>query len=185
MAGSSGYNPGQFGPITDRLVHYAGPSGYVADRSVPYVGPSRYVANHPISYVGSSGYGMNRPTYYARPSDSTRVHAQTVQVAPYMTEPSGYSPGPFGPITNRPVLYDGRSGYETTQAAPYTTRKSGYIFRPFGPVTDHLAPYAGPSGHAYAKLRVAQYTQFPHSSQQHYCVPPATHYNHTIPTHGH
>jgi hypothetical protein len=37
-----------------------------------------------------------------------------------MIESFGYSPGPFGPITNRPALYDGRSGYETTQAAPYT-----------------------------------------------------------------
>jgi hypothetical protein len=118
MAELSGYNPGQFGPITDRPVHYAGPSGYVADRPVPYAGPSRYVADRLISYAGPSGYGMNRPTYYAGPSDSTRVHAQTVQVAPYMTEPSEYSPGPFGPIADCPALYDGWSGYGTTQAAP-------------------------------------------------------------------
>jgi hypothetical protein len=32
MAGPSGYNPEQFGPITNRPVHPAGPSGYVADR---------------------------------------------------------------------------------------------------------------------------------------------------------
>jgi hypothetical protein len=100
MAGPLGYNPEQFGPITDRPVHHAGPSGYVADR--------------PLSYVGPSEYGMNRPTYYARPSDSTRVHAQTAQVAPYMTDPSGYNLGPFEPITDRPVLYDRRSRYETT-----------------------------------------------------------------------
>jgi hypothetical protein len=106
MAGPSGYNPEQFAPITDRPVHHAGPSGYVADR--------------PPSYVGPSGYGMNRPTYYAGPSDSTRVHVQTAQVAPYMTDPSEYSPGPFDPIADRPVLYDRRSRYETTQVAPYT-----------------------------------------------------------------
>jgi hypothetical protein len=74
------------------------------DRSVPYVGPSGYVADRPLSYVGPSGYGMNRPVYYAGPSDNTRIHTQTAQVAPYMTESSGYSPGPFGPIANRPSL---------------------------------------------------------------------------------
>jgi uncharacterized protein YbjT (DUF2867 family) len=171
MAGPSGYNPEQFGPITDRPVHHAGPSGYVVDR--------------PPSYVGPSGYGMNWPTYYAGPSDSIRVHAQTAQVAPYMTDPSGYSPGPFDPIVDRPVLYNMRSGYETTQVAPYTAGQSGYIFGPFGQVADHPASYAGPSGYAYAEPRAAQYAQFPHSSQQHYGAPPATHYNHTIPPHGH
>jgi hypothetical protein len=145
MAGPSGYNPKHFGPITDRPVHHAGPSGYVADR--------------PPSYTGPSGYGMNRPTYYAGPSDSTRVHAQTTQIAPYMADPSGYSPGPFGPIADRPVLYDRRSGYETTHVAPYTAGQSGYTFGPFGQVADHSASYAGPSGYAYA--------QFPYSSQQH------------------
>jgi hypothetical protein len=90
MAGPSGYNPEQFGPITDRPVHHAGPSGYVADR--------------PLSYVEPSRYGMNRPTYYVGPSDSTRVHAQTAQVTPYMTDPSGYSPGPFSPIADCSVL---------------------------------------------------------------------------------
>jgi hypothetical protein len=145
MVEPSGYNPEQFGPITDRPVHHAGQSGYVADR--------------PPSYVGPSGYGMNWPTYYAGPSDSTRVHAQTAQVAPYMTDPSGYSPGPFGPITDRPVLYDRRSGYETTHVAPYTAGQSGYTFRPFGPVTDHPASYAGLSGYAYAEPRATQYTQ--------------------------
>jgi hypothetical protein len=75
---------------------------------------------------------MNRPTYYAGPSNSTRVHAQTAQVAPYMTDPSGYSPGPFGPITDRPVIYDRRSGYETAHVAPYTAGQSGYTFGPFG-----------------------------------------------------
>jgi hypothetical protein len=171
MAGPSGYNPEQFGPITDRPVHHAGPSGYVADRSPSYVGPS--------------GYGMNRPTYYAGPSDSTRVHAQTTQVTPYMTDPSGYSPGPFGPITDRLVLYGRRSGYETTQVAPYTAGQSGYTFRPFGQVTDHPASYVGPSRYAYTEPRAAQYAQFPNSSQQHYGAPPATHYSHTIPPHGH
>jgi hypothetical protein len=62
MVGPPGYNPEQFGPITDRPVHHAGPSGYVAD--------------HPPSYVGPSEYGMNRLTYYAGPSDSIRVHAR-------------------------------------------------------------------------------------------------------------
>jgi hypothetical protein len=62
MAGPPGYNPEQFGPITDRPVHHAEPSGYVAD--------------HPPSYVGPSEYGMNRLMYYAGPSDSTRVHAR-------------------------------------------------------------------------------------------------------------
>jgi hypothetical protein len=57
MAGSSGYDPGQFGPIADRLTPYARPSGYVTDR----------------------------PTYFAGPSDSMRVHAHTSQVAPYMS----------------------------------------------------------------------------------------------------
>jgi hypothetical protein len=162
MTGSSGFNPGQFGPIMDCLVHYAGPAGYVVDRAVPYVGPS--------------GYGMNRPTYYAGPSDSTRVHAQTVQVAPYMTEPSGYSPGPFGPIADRPALYDGRSRYETTQAAPYMARQSGYTFGPFGP----SGPLRRTVRACVAEPRATQYTQFPHSSQQHYGAPPATHYNHTV-----
>jgi hypothetical protein len=113
MVGPSGYNPEQFGPITDRPVHHAGPSGYVADRLVPHVGPSGYVADRPLSYIGPSRYGMNRPAYYAGPSDSTRVHAQTAQVAPYMTDPSEYNLGPFGPIMDCPVLYDRRSGYET------------------------------------------------------------------------
>jgi hypothetical protein len=99
--------------IKDRSVHYAGPSGYVVDRPVPYAEPSEYVVDRPISYARPSGYGMNRRAYYAGPSDSTRVHAQTVQVAPYMTEPSGYSPGPFGRIVDRLALYDGRSGYGT------------------------------------------------------------------------
>jgi hypothetical protein len=93
------------GYVADRPIHYAGPSGYVADRPIPYDGPSGYVADRLLSYAGPSGYGMNRPAYYARPSDSTRVHAQTAQVAPYMTESSGYSPGPFGSIANRPALY--------------------------------------------------------------------------------
>jgi hypothetical protein len=152
-------------------VHHAGPSGYVADRL-----PSSF---------GPSGYGMSRPVYYAGPSDSTRVHAQTAQVTPYMTDPSRYSPGPFGPIADRPVLYDRRFGYETTQVAPYMTGQSGYNFGPFGPVADHPASYAGPSGYAYAEPRATKYTQFPHSSQQHYGAPPATHYNHAIPPHGH
>jgi hypothetical protein len=165
MSEPSGHNPEQFGPITDRPVHHAGQSG--------------------ASYVGPSGYGMNRPTYYAGPSDSTRVHTQTAQVAPYMTDPSGYNPGPFAPITDRPVLYDRRSGYETTHVAPYTAGQSGYTFGPFGQVADHPTSYAGPFGYAYAEPRAAQYTQFPHSSQQHYGAPPATHYNHTIPPHGH
>jgi hypothetical protein len=128
---------------------------------------------------------MNRPTYYAGPSDSTRVHAQTAQVAPYMTDPSGYNPRPFDPIADRPILYDRRSGYETTQVAPYTAGQSGYTFGPFGQVTDHPTSYAGPSGYAYAEPRAAQYAQFPHSSQQHYGAPPATHYNHAIPPYGH
>ena len=123
MVGPSGYNPEQFGPITDRPVHHAGPSGYVADR--------------PLSYIGPSGYGMNRLTYYAGPSDSTRVYAQTGQVAPYMTDPSGYSPGPFGPIVDRLVLYDRRSRYETAQVTPYTAGQSRYTFEPFGPVANH------------------------------------------------
>jgi hypothetical protein len=171
MAGPSGYNPEQFGPITDHSVHDAGPSGYVADSS--------------LSYVGPSGHGMNRSAYYVGPSDSTQVHAQTAQVAPYMTDPSGYSPGPFDPIADRPVLYDRRSGYEAIQVAPYTARQSGYTFGPFGPVVDHPASYAGPSGYAYAEPRAAQYTKFPHSSQQHYSAPPTTHYNHAIPPQGH
>jgi hypothetical protein len=57
-----------------------------------------------------------------------------------MIESFGYSPGPFGPITNRPALYDGRSGYKTTQAAPYTAGQSGHTFGPFGPVADHPSP---------------------------------------------
>jgi hypothetical protein len=128
---------------------------------------------------------MNRLAYYVGPSNSTRVHAHIVQVAPYMTDPFGYSLGPFGPIADRPVLYDRRSGYETAQVAPYTTGQSGYTFRPFGPVADHPTSYVGPSGYAYVEPRAAQYTQFPHSSQQHYGAPPTTHYNHAIPPHGH
>jgi hypothetical protein len=54
-----------------------------------------------------------------------------------MVDPSGYNPGPFGPITDRPVLYDRRSGYETTHVAPHTAGQSGYTFRPFDQVTDH------------------------------------------------
>jgi hypothetical protein len=57
MGGSSGYNPGQFGLVTDYPVPYAGPFVYVVDRPVPYAGPS--------------GYVMDRPTYFARLSDST------------------------------------------------------------------------------------------------------------------
>jgi hypothetical protein len=57
MAGSSGYNPGQFGPVADRVVPHTGPSGYVVDRLVPYAGPS--------------GYAMERSTYFVGPSDST------------------------------------------------------------------------------------------------------------------
>jgi hypothetical protein len=143
MAGPSGYNLEQFGPITDRPVHHAGPSGYVADCL--------------LSYVGPSGYGMNRPTYYAGPFDSTRVHAQIAQVAPYMIDPFGYSPGPFGPIADSPVLYDRWSGYETAQVTPYTAGQSGYTFAPFGPVANHLASYTGPSEYAYAEPRAAQY----------------------------
>jgi hypothetical protein len=158
MAGPSGYNPEQFGPITDLPVHHAGPSGYVADHLVPHARLSGYVADRPLFYVGPSRYGMNRPAYYAGPSDSTRVHTQTAQVVPYMTEPSGYSPGPFGPIADRPVLYDRRSRYETAQVAPNMARQSVYTFGPFGPVADHPASYAGPSGYAYAESRAAQYT---------------------------
>jgi hypothetical protein len=158
MAGPSGYNPEQFGPIMDRPVHYVGQSGYVADRSVPHAGPYGYVADRPLSYFGPSRYGMHRPVYYAGPSNSTRVHAQTAQVAPYMTEPSKYSPRPFGPIVDRPVLYDRRFGYETAQAAPYTAGQSGYTFGPFGPVADHPASYARPSGYAYAEPRAAIHT---------------------------
>jgi hypothetical protein len=69
--------------------------------------------------------------------------------------------------------------------APYTAGQSRYTFGPFGPVADHLTSYAGPSGYAYVESRAMQYTQFPHSTQQHYGVPPATHYNHAIPPHGH
>jgi hypothetical protein len=114
MVGSFRYNPGQFDPIADCPVHYAGPFGYVTDRPVPYAGTSGYVADRPIPYVRPSGYGMNRPTYYTGPSDSIRVHAQIAQVVPYMTELFGYSHGPFGLIADRLALYDGRSGYKTT-----------------------------------------------------------------------
>jgi hypothetical protein len=145
MAGPSGYNLEQFGPIMDCPVHYAGPSGYVADRLIPYVGPSEYVADRPLSYAEPSGYGMNRPAYYAGPSDSTRVHAQTAQVAPYMTESSGYSPRPFDPIANRLALYDGWSGYY-----PGSTI---YIWT----VRTHLRtvwPGCGPSGPLRRTVRV-------------------------------
>jgi hypothetical protein len=155
MIGSSGYNPGQFGPVADRPVPYTGPSGYVADRSVPY--------------TRASGYVIDRPTYFAGSSNSARVHAQTAQVAPYMTGSSGYNPGPFGPIADDPAPYDGRSEYETTQAAPYTAGQSVYTLGPLGPVVDRPAPYVGPSRCVYTKPRVAQYTQFPHPSQQHWC----------------
>jgi hypothetical protein len=74
-----------------------------------------------------------------------------------MADPSGYSLGPFGPITDRPVLYDRQSGYETTHVAPYTTGQSGYTFGPFGQVADHPASYAGSSGYAHAEPRAAQY----------------------------
>jgi hypothetical protein len=83
------------------------------------------------------------------------VLRRTVQVAPYMTEPSRYNLGSFGRITDRPALYDERSGYGTTQVAPYTAGQSRYTFGQFGPVADHPTPYAGPSEHAYAELRVA------------------------------
>jgi hypothetical protein len=81
-----------------------------------------------------------------------------------MTDPSRYRPRPFDPIADRPVLYDRRSGYKTTHVAPYTAEQSRY---------------------AYVEPIVVQYAQFPHSSQQHYGAPPATHYNPTIPPHGH
>jgi hypothetical protein len=132
-----------------------GPSGILRRTVWICRGPSGYVADRTISYAGPYGYDMNRPVYYSGPSDSTRVHAQTVQVAPYMTESSGYNPGPFSPIADRPALYDGRFGYETTHAAPYTAGQSGYTFRPFGPDADHPAPYAGPSGHTYIEPRAA------------------------------
>jgi hypothetical protein len=57
MVEPSGYNPEQFGPITDHSVHHAGPSRYVVDRS--------------LSCIGKSEHGMNRSAYYAGPSDST------------------------------------------------------------------------------------------------------------------
>jgi hypothetical protein len=82
-----------------------------------------------------------------------------------MTEPSGYSPGPFDPIADRPALYDEWSEYETTQAAPYTVGQSGYTFEQFVPVADRSTPYTGPSEYAYEELRATQYTQSPHSSQ--------------------
>ena len=128
MVGSSGYNPGQFGPVADRPVPYTGPSGYVADRSVPY--------------TRASGYVIDRPTYFAGSSNSARVHAQTAQVAPYMTGSSGYNPGPFGPIADRPTPYDGRSGYETTQAAPYSRTVRIYP-RTVGPGRGPFAPLRG------------------------------------------
>jgi hypothetical protein len=152
-----GRTAGQFGPVADRSVPYTGPSGYVTDR----------------------------PTYFVGPSDSTRVHVQTTQVAPYMTRSSEYNPGPFSPIVDRPVPYDGRSGYETTQVVPYMVRQSRYTLGPFGPVTDRPTSYVGPSGYVYVEPIVAQYTQFPHPSQQHYSAPPATYYNHALPPHGH
>ena len=102
-----------------------------------------------------------------------------------MSGSSRYNPGPFGPIVDRPAPYDGWSEYETTQAAPYTAGQSGYTLGPFNPVTDRPAPYARPSGYAYAEPRVAQYTQFPHSSQQHYGAPPATYCNHAMPPQEH
>jgi hypothetical protein len=101
------------------------------------------------------------------------------------TGSSRYNPGPFGLIVDRPTLYDGRSRYQTIQATPYTTGQSGYTLGRFCLVVDFLAPYARLSGYAYGELRVAQYTQFPHPSQQHYGAPPATYYNHAIPPHEH
>jgi hypothetical protein len=157
MAGSSWYNPRQFSPIADCLTPYAGLSAYVTDQT----------------------------TYFAEPSDSTRVHAQTTQVTPYMAESSGYKPGPFSPILDRPVPYDRRSGYETTQAKPYTAGQSRYTLEQFGPLADRLAPYAGPSGYAYAALGAAQYAQFLHPSQQHYATPLTVNYNHAMPSHMH
>jgi hypothetical protein len=81
-----------------------------------------------------------------------------------MTDSSRYSPGPFGSIADRPVLYDRRSGYETAQVTPYMAGQSGYTFGPFGPVAIHPASYTGPSGYAYTEPRATQYAQFPHSS---------------------
>jgi hypothetical protein len=76
MAGSFGYNPGQFGSIAARPAPYDRPSGFVTDRQ----------------------------TYFTGPSDSTRVHAHTAQVAPYMAESSGYNPERFGLIAERLAL---------------------------------------------------------------------------------
>jgi hypothetical protein len=102
-----------------------------------------------------------------------------------MTGSSRYNHGPFDPIADHLAPYDGRSRYETSQAAPYTVGQSGYTLGPFDPVADRPALTHGPSGYAYAEPRVAQYTQFPHSSQQHYDTPPATYYDHTMPPHEH
>jgi hypothetical protein len=102
-----------------------------------------------------------------------------------MSGSSRYNPGPFGPIVDRPGPYDGWSEYETTQTAPYTAERSGYTLGSFDPVADRPTPYARPSGYAYAEPRVAQYTQFPHSSQQHYGAPSATYCNHAMPPQEH
>jgi hypothetical protein len=102
-----------------------------------------------------------------------------------MTEPSGYSPRSFRSIADRPTLYDGWSRYRTTQATPYTAGQSGYTFGPFGPVADHrpLTP-ACPS--MRTQNRELHNTHNSHTHRSNIMVPPpATHYNHTIPTHGH
>jgi hypothetical protein len=69
MIGSSTYNPGPFGLITDHRVPYDGRSGYETTQAAPYMaGQSGYtlrpfspVADRPTPYAGPSGYPHAEP----------------------------------------------------------------------------------------------------------------------------
>jgi hypothetical protein len=70
-------------------------------------------------HLRQSGYIADRPAYFVGPSDPTQACTQIARVTPCMAGSSGYNPGQFGPIMDRPVPYAGPSGYGMNRPAYY------------------------------------------------------------------
>jgi hypothetical protein len=105
---------------------------------------------------------------------SRAIYDRSIRIQPWTIRPDR---GPSSSLRQTVWVRD----YPRSTIYGWTIR---IYLQTFGQVANHPASYVGPSGYAYAEPRAAQYAQFPHSPQQHYGAPPATHYNHAIPPHG-
>jgi hypothetical protein len=119
-----------YGMLMHTFVSSSQPSPPGTRQSQDIVEPSE-------NLLGRSGYVVDRSAYFAGLYDPTQARTRITQVAPYMARSSGYNPGPFGPVVDRPVPYAGPSGYVVDHPVPYA-RPSKYVM-------DRPAYFAGPS----------------------------------------